>query len=539
LTAAALALCGLVQAGVPSDKDAGLLASREGRYEDALPLLERAVAREADYESLVALAVARGRTGALDAAGEALDRALGLAPSRPEAWIERGGLRFVQSRYLEAARDLERALRLGDDDAYARELLASSLHLAGRPDDALRHWNALGQPRLGALEIKGLEHTRDAVARRELPFREGELLRRDDVREARLRLGELGIFDRITLRTLPKGDGTADLEVALAERHGLFRSPVELAVSSGVNALQRRVRLRYWNLGGSGLSFAGQYRWESNRPAVALSIDWPRPLGAPVNIRVTGFRERQLYDLETDFTRRSRGASLVARRVLGAATVGELGWHARSRTFAPSIVEDGRVAFLSAALERRLVESGSGRLDAALRVSAAGRSLGSDLGFGRFHAVVGGHRLLAPPEGKPIEASVLAARVQYGWASGGVPLDERFAPGASPDMELPLRARHQARHGALGATPLGRSLAIANLEWRLRVADRSLFQAGVVILYDAGRLGSATTGREEHFHDVGAGLRARVGLSTVVRIDFAHGLVDGKNALSFGLGQVF
>src|SRR5262249_44559245 len=91
------------------------------------------------YEAIVAQGVDEARAGRPDAADRAFARAIACEPSRPEAYVERGGLRFLEKRYDEAVRDLEAALLRGDD-AYARELLASSLYLSGRTDEALARW---------------------------------------------------------------------------------------------------------------------------------------------------------------------------------------------------------------------------------------------------------------------------------------------------------------------------------------------------------------------------------------------------------------
>jgi hypothetical protein len=114
-----------------------------------------------------------------------------------------------------------------------------------------------------------------------------------------------------------------------------------------------------------------------------------------------------------------------------------------------------------------------------------------------------------------------------------------FAPGGSPDMELPLRAHRQTREGRLGVTPLGRSLTLGNVEWRRRVVSRAAFQAGFVLFYDAARIARRPDGENVTLHDVGAGLRLAFAGSPVLRLDYGHGLTDGKNAFFMGLNQVF
>lgn len=535
-----LALVLLSQEG-PATLDSGLTAFREGRYEEAARLLGEALASAPTYEGLVTLGLARGRLERLPEAGEAFDRAIVLDPRRPEAWVERGGLRFLEKRYEDAVVDLEKALGLRED-AYTRDMLASSLHLAGRSEDALAHWNALGQPVLGSLEITGLAHTRDRVARRELGLSEGDLLRLDRVRESRLRLGEVGVFGRITLRPIPRGGGKADLEVALEERHGLYGALSDFVVSTGVNLTARRLRLRYSNVGGSGVTFGGQYRWQKTRPEISLLLNWPRPFGLPAYLRAQSFRGRQVYELDGDsFVRRSRGLDLSLRRVLGARTVGALGLRARDRSFSRPRADAplGALVGLEMDIERRLVDRRRHRADASLSLFRATGRLGSTIAYPRGLLTLGYRAFLSPPEGISFEKSVLAAQVRWGWGGSRMPLDEMFAPGGSLEMEFPLRAHHQTSDGKLGETPLGRSLALTNIEWRRRFLDSAGTQMGVVLFYDGARISSTAAGSTRTLHDVGGGLRLGAAAGTILRFDYGHGLSDGNNAFFAGINQAF
>ena len=199
------------------------------------------------YDGLVALGIAQGREGRTDAAGETLGRAIALDPGRPEALVERGGLRFLQRRYDDAIDDLQAALRIRDD-AYARDLLASTLLLTGRNDPAIEEWNRLGKPALGKVRIAGLRHAREPAVRRELTVDEGRRLDVDDYRRTRLRLDETGFFDALEMRPVVTAPGAVDLEIDVLERHGFGGLP-EL-VGRGVADLTReKVRLRYANLG--------------------------------------------------------------------------------------------------------------------------------------------------------------------------------------------------------------------------------------------------------------------------------------------------
>jgi hypothetical protein len=496
-----------------------------------------------EYEAVVSRGVEDARAGRPDEADRAFARAIACEPNRPEAYVERGGLRFLEKRYDDAVRDLEAALLRGDD-AYARELLASSLYLSGRTDDALARWNALGQPTIGRIDVIGLAHAPERLVRRELlPLEEGGPLPLDALREARLRLRELAIFRQITMRPIPKGDGKADLEVVVTEDHGLADSWQSFALSTLVQAGQGRAILRYANLGGTGVSIGGSYRWSENRPEAAAFLTWPRPFGMPVTLDLRGFRGRQAYDIEGPYERRSHGLDMALRHVFGARTVGLAALRTRDRTFsAPAgstaSPAPGLVLGLEAGVDRKLFESRRQRADASFRLFRSVHALGGDVPFTRGTLAVRHQLAFAPLEQTPIERSMLVSRVFVGQGSASTPEDEMFAVGGSPEMELPLRGHRLTDDGVIGSVPVGTSLLLVNVEWRRRLLKTSALQIGAVAFYDGARIGRADEPAES-FHDVGIGLRLAPRAGPLLRIDFGHGLADGKNALFIGLSQAF
>jgi outer membrane protein assembly factor BamA len=448
---------------------------------------------------------------------------------------------FLQKKYGQAIDDLERGLALAEDP-YARDLLAASLHLAGRSDEALGVWNALGQPKLRSLEIRGLAHTRDRVARRELTLVEGDMLALGKLRESRLRLQELDVFERVTLRPTPLGDGTADLDVIVTEQHGIARSVAEFAVASVTYAARSTAHLRYANLAGTGASLAGDYRWQERRPELSFSADVPRPLGVPAVLHFRAFDGRQDYDLGGDvFRRKSRGLDLGLRRVLGPGTVGEATLRTRDRVVTPPRADapSGRIVGLEAGFDQRLLETHRHRIDGAIRLFAAPLLLGSDLTYARSLTTLKYRVFLAPPEDVLFERSVLAAQLKWGRGGPEMPVDEMFAPGGNAEMDLPLRGRRQRSGGALGGAPIGRSLLLGNLEWRQRLVRGTFAQWGFVTFYDGAYVSQVASGPPRALHDVGLGLRLSLGGMVMVRADFGHGLTDGQNSFFVNFGQVF
>jgi hypothetical protein len=493
------------------------------------------------YDTLVSRGIAEAREGRTDAAAEALDRAIALDPRRPEALVERGGLRFLQRRYDDAIDDLQDALEIRDD-AYARDLLASTLLLTGRNDPAIAEWNRLGKPALDGVRIVGLRHRAEAVVRSELAVVEGARLDVRDYRHSRLRLDETGFFDFFEMRPVVTGPGRVDLEVDVLERHG-FRSLPELAVRGAADLTRKKVRLEYANLAGS-ISLGGEFKWEDTQPLVGFTVDAFRPFGFPGMLSVEGLRSRPSYDLEDGsgrFRLRTRGGGVRGRFVVATRTVAEAGVRFRDRTFdvARPDTPDGTLVGLQLGLDHTFWAGRRHALAGSIRTLAVPRVFGSDVGFTRGLARVVHHLHVQRPDGLPLEHGSIAAQVVLGRGGEGMPLDEMFAPGAASEMELPLRAHRQKSSGVLGRAPIARSIALLNFEWRQRLWRGRLAQVGYVVFYDGGWMGRTARGGSETLHDAGIGLRAGVRGSVLLRADYGWGLTDGKSALTAGIGQVF
>ncbi len=497
------------------------------------------------YEALVARGIAEARAGDRAAAEGLFARARALDPARTEALVELAGLRFLDRRYADAASLLRPALRRGAD-AHARDMLATSLYLGGRPDEAVDAWNALRRPVLRNVRVEGMHDTRARLVVPQLTLVEGALLTRDQLRETRLRLLETGAFDRVAVRTVPLGTGEADVEVALAERRGLG-SPPELVAQTLSKALQRTVFLRYENFGGTGIGVRTSYRWQEAQPRAEVRLSWPRPLGLGATLLAQGEWERAQYALGGRRVRmEARGATLALRRVLGARTVGELRFEGRRRSFgvddgpAVAAARPGLVSGVSLQAERHLVDGWRHRLDAVGAVFGAAGPIGSDIDFAVGRFALRESLYLSPPERTTIERSVLAGQIVWGQGTAGTPLDALFVPGAASEMELPLRAYRDRSAGILGRTPIGRSLWLLNLEWRRRIGQRGPLQAGAVVFYDGARVrGAVADEGQPVLHAAGVGLRLGL-LGVVLRTDYAISLGrPSSSALTAGLGQAF
>ena len=99
--------------------DWGLALDCAGRTPEAIERLRQAVANERTYNSLAQLGMVLARQGRLDEALPLLDGAIAADPSQPSAWGYRGNAYATQGKLSEAAADFTRALALNPADAAA------------------------------------------------------------------------------------------------------------------------------------------------------------------------------------------------------------------------------------------------------------------------------------------------------------------------------------------------------------------------------------------------------------------------------------
>jgi len=524
-----------------------LLVLPEGEpYEDPPRLVAEAAPAQGaapaeDYDALIARGISLGKEGKNAEAQAAFDRAIALDGTRPEARVERGGLRFLERRYTDAAHDLDEALAIREEDGYARNLLASSYQLGGRTDDALREWNELGQPALGEITVTGLRHIHTGVALGELTVHRGEMLDLSDLRQSRRRLEEVGVFKKVVLRPVLREEGKADLEIALKERHA-FGSIPELLVKLAANAVVEKVRLTYHGLFGSAISVGGYYRWEKERPKKSVLLEWARPLWIPLNFRTVADRETQAFSVNGSTTMKAEGVEVGARRVIGPRTVVQLGFKTRDRQFSEVRPDTppGVVRGLSLGIEHRFWESHRRRLDFSLSGFKAGSPLSSDVEYPKAVTSLRYQDILSTPDGTDMEKSVIVARALGAWGGDDTPLDDLFALGiGSTDTDFPVRTYKLRKSGVLGESPMGRSLGMFNVEWRQRLASYRGIQGGFVVFYDAARIERTAQGQDQGLEAVGGGLRLSL-RGAFLRLDYGISISgDNRQTLTAGYGQIF
>src|SRR5207253_2929697 len=105
-------------------------------------------------------AVAGVQRRGFDAADETFARVREECPESPGPMRELAGVRFAERQWSEAAALAREAIDKDPDDAYALDVLASSLFMQDDAVGALRAWNRIGKPRIDVVRIDGIRRAR-------------------------------------------------------------------------------------------------------------------------------------------------------------------------------------------------------------------------------------------------------------------------------------------------------------------------------------------------------------------------------------------
>ena len=124
-------------------------------------------------------------------------------------------------------------------------------------------------------------------------------------------------------------------------------------------------------------------------------------------------------------------------------------------------------------------------------------------------------------------------------AGSDAPLALWPGAGAGQGRDALLRAHPLIDDGIIQSGTFGRRLTHGGAEWRRWMqVPRKPIRVAPAIFVDRARAYRGLGGTPQPWQsDVGAGLRLAVPGSGVFRIDFAHGLRDGRDALSVGWGR--
>jgi predicted double-glycine peptidase len=494
-------------------------------------------------DARLARAVAEIRERGLEHADAILGRVRADCPAAAGPLRELSGVRFAERRWDDAAALARSALERDPHDAYALEVLGSSLFMRDDAVGALRAWNRIDKPRVNLVRIEGVRHTRQQTIAEILGIHANMLLDADLFERARRRVSELPGQSAAILKVRPEADGFATVDVVVAERPAIPRGAAAWAGAGVRAAIDREVGVTVPGGSGQGEVWSASWRWWRHRPRVAVGFAAPGRGGLPGIWRVEGSWEAESYatgaaqGVPAIRQTRAHGGLTMSDWLSGATryslSAGLDSWSGVAAESAPSAelnAPSGRkTVSIGATIDRRF------RRDRVSLSGAATRWM--PIGAGPAFGAAG------------VRAVARSSNEMRGWVFQGTAGADRASnaaplglwPGAGDGRaRVPLvRAHPLLDDGVIslaGPSIFGRTLGYGSVEaqrWLERPTLVRIAPAGFVDLARASRRGAAAV--ESAQVDVGAGLRIKVpGATGLLRVDVARGLRDGATAVTIG-----
>jgi hypothetical protein len=519
---------------LPGDTPAASVSRPEGPVprapEDAETIRNRTVPNAC--ERLLDDAIDRARTtpaGAYDF----LNRVRAQCPEQAAPLREMAGVRFAERRWADAESLAERAAARDPGDVYTWELLASSRFLQDDFAGALRAWNHIGKPLINLVQIEGLAHARFQTIAAVMGLQPNALLTERAFQLADRRLQELPDRTAARLSFRPEPDGFVTVTAAIAERRGPPRDALTWTAAGVQTALEREARVAIPGAAGQAELWSASWRWWEGRPRVAVGFAMPSTSRLGGVWHLDAAWESQAYTAAD--SNGTAGSPFAEVRSHGALTIGDWltprlrysvtggvdTWRGRSYT--------GRTVLAGGSLERRWMED-------RLAVSASATAW-APVAFYTSR----------------LRVAFQSARAREGWvylsdagvdrASDSAPLALWPGAGDGHSRDLLMRAHPLLESGAIDLSKqsvFGRTVPYTHAEvQRWFTSDRPV-RAAVATFADIARASrremppTAANGSVAQI-DLGAGLRVAIpGTSGVLRVDMAHGVRDGANALTLG-----
>jgi len=468
-------------------------------------------------------AVDRVHIEGLTAADARLGEVIERCPEASAPISELAGVRFAQKRLPEAVALAERAVRLNGEDRYAWDVLGSSLFIQNDARGALRAWEHAGKPTVDRLRVEGLTATRYSLVAEALDLSPNTLLTERRFALAERRLAELPASENTRLTYRPDADGYAVVDAVVVEPSPKPSGPLEWGAVAAHAVIDREISAHIPGRTGQGELWTASYRWWNNRPRAGFEFAAPRAGWLPGVWRVDAFWEAQTYELT--------GGRVREERAHGGLRFGD--WLAPGLRYEAAAGLDDwngarRAISIGATVDQRLFADRLSLMAIGTRWAAPG---GSPFGSASLSA-----RFRSSPEPEPF---VALAEAGIDTASRAAPLSLWSGAGEGRARPRLLRAHPLLDDGVVSGKVFGTTVRFGTVEAQHWLSRPALARIGLAAFAD----GASASGPLQVDAGVGVRLRAAALLRQgdggqtrggTLRIDYAHGLRDGADAVSVG-----
>lgn len=461
--------------------DEGRQALDRGEYVRATEMLSAALAERPTPDTYLYLAIAFGRLREYTRAEDILQDAIERYPEDPRFHNELANL-FLENNDTDAARAaLRRSLSVDPENDFASDQLAIIDMSEGNVRSALQAWNKRGRPYINDVLHNNYSSFGSWMVHRAVVFRPAEPLRYEQWRTTQARLFATGIYSNVGIEIEPA--------VAPDRYNGVIRTtrmtntPPDLLFGLARGLPFKTSFLDIWNIGNSGLSFNGNYRWDYNRRRLEGRLTFPLPVAGLLYLDLGSSWRSEQWNVGSNLPEKSQPDSpLVYKATALHARVKHIphyrlelaaGFEYRNRAAQgnlPQIFTNGfNTGRFTAEANVWLVD---GQYQSRLRVEAftANSSIIGNTDFTGGVAELTNRITLSPDTETSVDWSVKA-----GTAHGALPVEDYFLLGLDQRVVNPLRGHTAQLHGIYGNGPMGSDFVLLNTSFRRRLAVIPLF----------------------------------------------------------------
>jgi tetratricopeptide repeat protein len=517
-----------------------------GHWEEAASLARGPADQSPDLDLVMGLALARQEKWS--AAKQSFESGFRKAPGDPRFLVELAGIAYKEKDFRIAKDRLRAALRLGPQDTYSREFLATIYFLEGNLEAALKYWNPEDKPRLGSVAFVPSLHLKESLSKRALAFNAPQVLTGVALLTTESRLDLLGIFSSRRMELTPTDSGNYDATLHLAERNGWGDSKVEGLVSLLSGLPYATVYPEFYNLGHGAVNVTSLARWDSEKRRVSLAVSLPIYGDPRRRLRLYADARNENWNLTRTFLGAGTPLSdLHLRRVAAGAEFrsvlnGRWSWssgaevaHRNFRNLLGPLSSSEQPFFTASTslagwlgVGRSLLRVSERRftLDTTAELRA-GREFANRLGpFASLRGSLFAH-WFPQASGDDYE---MQTRMRAGGTAGKVTIDELFQLGIERDNDLWLRGHAGATDGRKGAAPLGRRYFLANWEMDKNIYRNGIFAIKLGPFLDSGTVAdpSSLFGSQRWLWDSGIQCKVQVFGSVTVVLSYGRDLRGGK-----------
>jgi hypothetical protein len=322
----------------------------------------------------------------------------------------------------------------------------------------------------------------------------------------------------------PGENGRAQVDASIIERPLVPSSPIALS-AIGLRALtDREAVITSASPSGGGELWTGTWRWWERRPKLALAFDSVSPFGGVWGVTVFG--ERQTYQSD----------GIVSEETRRRAEFHVSDWTARGLRWEGTAAVD-RFADRQGGEVRRALSLGG-----ALAERLAGDRAVLEMRAASWVGQLNTWTVALRSEWRSRlrnDGVVWLARAGDSVTAVDAPLALWPGAGTGQGRDGLLRAHPLIDDGIIRDAVFGRHVIDAGVEGRKWMqVSRKPVRVAPAIFVDLARAYHALDPENERWQaDVGAGLRIAIPGAGVLRVDLAHGVADGRTALSMGWGK--